>query len=31
MLDKNTKIEDIIEFTGLTKEEVEEIKNEQQI
>lgn len=28
MLDKNTKIEDIIEFTGLTKEEVEKIKNE---
>ena len=29
MLRKNVKVEDIVEFTGLTKEEIEKIKNEE--
>ena len=29
MLRKNVKVEDIMEFTGLTKEEIEKIKNEE--
>ena len=29
MLRKNTKVEDIVEFTGLNKEEIEKIKKEE--
>jgi len=28
MIDKNMDIEDIIELTGLSREEIEELKNE---